>query len=141
MAAALAVTLAACSSPASPATHAKPQAPVAAAAPATAASSPAPASAASPLTGKWAGHYGGSFQGTFSLHWHQSGSKLKGTIQLSDPGTSLPINGSVSGSTIRFGTVGSYGITYSGTVSGNSMSGTYQVANGQGGGHWSANKS
>jgi hypothetical protein len=41
---------------------------------------------------------------------------------------------------IRFGTVGSYRISYSGTVSGSSMSGTDQV-NGVGqGGSWSAAK-
>jgi hypothetical protein len=47
----------------------------------------------------------------------------------------------VNGDAISFGTVGSgTAITYSGTVSGNSMSGTYKV-NGQGGGPWSATKS
>jgi hypothetical protein len=146
MTAALAVTLAACSSPGSTAAQVtgKQRSPAAPSAAAPAASSPAPATAAaaSGLTGKWAGQYSGSYQGTFNLHWHQSGSKLKGSIKLSNPGTSLPINGSVAGSSIRFGTVGSYGITYSGTVSGNSMSGTYQVSNGTGGtGKWSASKS
>jgi hypothetical protein len=49
----------------------------------------------------------------------------------------------VQGGAIRFGTVGSVGITYSGSVSGHSMSGTYQVhtANGPVGGPWSASKS
>ena len=145
-AAILAVTLAACSSPGSTATQVtgKQRSPAAPTAAAPAASSPAPAAAAaaSGLTGKWAGRYGGSYQGTFKLHWHQSGSKLKGFIQLSNPGINVPINGSVAGSSIRFGTVGSYGITYSGTVSGKSMSGTYQVSNGAAGtGHWSAAKS
>jgi len=41
--------------------------------------------------------------------------------------------------TIRFGTVGSLAITYSGSVSGNSMSGTYQVG-GSNGCPWSASK-
>jgi hypothetical protein len=45
----------------------------------------------------------------------------------------------VQGGAIQFGTVGSAAITYSGSVSGNSMSGTYQVANG-GSGSWSASK-
>jgi hypothetical protein len=45
----------------------------------------------------------------------------------------------VSGSSINFGAVGV--VTYTGTVSGNSMSGSYtDLANGQMG-SWSANKS
>ena len=48
----------------------------------------------------------------------------------------------MAGGSIRFGTVGGGGIAYSGTVSGNSMSGTYQVQNGSGaGGNWSAARS
>jgi hypothetical protein len=46
----------------------------------------------------------------------------------------------VQGDTIRFGTVGSQAITYSGSVSGSSMSGTYQVGSGAGSGSWSAAK-
>jgi hypothetical protein len=95
------------------------------------------------LSGSWTGQYGGSFQGTFKLNWQQSSSKLSGTIQLSNPPGSLAIHGNVNGSTISFGTVGSTAITYSGSVSGNSMSGTYTVAapNGSAGGNWSASKS
>jgi hypothetical protein len=94
------------------------------------------------LSGKWSGHYSGAFDGTFTVKWRQSGSHLHGTIQLSDPGDTLPINGNVNGSEISFGTVGSTAITYAGTVSGNSMSGTYKVhsANGATGGPWSASK-
>ena len=114
----------------------------AAATPAGSASAPAPAAAASGLTGTWQGQYSGSYQGTFTLHWQQSGSKLDGTIDLSSPAASMPIHGSVSGGKISFGTVGQYGITYSGTVSGNSMSGTYQVKDGRGStGNWGAARS
>ncbi len=96
--------------------------------------------AAGALSGKWAGHYSGSYNGTFSLTWSQSGTHLRGTIKISNPASTLPINGTVNGSAIRFGTVGSTAITYSGTVSGGSMSGTYKVAagNGSAGGPWSA---
>ncbi len=77
--------------------------------------------------------------GTFTLTWTQSGSSLSGTIQLSSPGDNLHITGTVSGSGISFGAVGV--VTHSGTVSGNSMSGSYtDVANGQNG-SWSANES
>jgi hypothetical protein len=95
------------------------------------------------LSGKWAGHYSGSFSGDFTVRWRQTGAHLHGTIHLSNPGNTMPINGTVHGSTISFGTVGSMAITYSGTVSGSSMSGTYKVhsANGASGGPWSASRS
>jgi len=90
------------------------------------------------LTGTWSGTYGGAYHGTFTLHWTQSRSRLTGTIKLSSVGTTN-ITGSVSGSTIRFGTVGSANaITYSGSVSGTSMSGTYKT--GGAGGSWRAHK-
>ena len=47
-----------------------------------------------------------------------------------DPGAD-DINGTVNGGTISFGTVGSQAITYSGSVSGDSMSGTYKVQSGR----------
>jgi hypothetical protein len=106
---------------------------------APASSAPPPSASGADLGGTWTGHYSGAFTGTFTLTWHQSGSKLSGTIDLSTDG-SPQINGTVTDNTIKFGTVGSTAITYSGTVSGNSMSGTYTVG-GSGGGSWSANKS
>ncbi len=103
--------------------------------------SSAPTSGASgaDLSGTWTGNYSGAFTGTFTLTWQQTGSKLSGTIDLSTDG-SPQIDGSVTGDTITFGTVGSTAITYTGTVSGNSMSGTYTVGS-AGGGSWSAKKS
>ncbi|MGZ4371524.1 MAG: hypothetical protein ACXVRQ_04925 [Gaiellaceae bacterium] len=90
------------------------------------------------LTGTWSGKYGGAYHGTFTLHWTQSKSRLTGTIKLSSVGRTN-ITGSVRGSTIRFGTVGNANaITYSGSVSGTSMSGTYKT--GGVGGSWSAHK-
>jgi hypothetical protein len=50
----------------------------------------------------------------------------------------ININGTLSGSTISFGTVGAAAVTYSGTVSGNTMSGTYQSPTGNG--NWTATK-
>jgi hypothetical protein len=92
----------------------------------------------SSLTGTWSGTYRGAYHGTFTLHWTQSGSRLTGTIKLSSVGRTN-ITGSVRGSTIRFGTVGNANaITYSGSVSGKSMSGTYKT--GGVGGSWSAHK-
>jgi len=109
-----------------------------AAGPSTTSSSSTP-STSSALSGTWSGHYSGGFTGTFTLTWQQSGSTLAGTINLSTAPGNIPLNGTVSGSSIRFGTVGSAAITYTGSVSGNSMSGTYQVA-GSTGGPWSATK-
>jgi hypothetical protein len=109
----------------------------------TTSSAPSTTAAASgALSGTWSGHYSGAYQGTFTLTWQQSGSILSGSITLSTPPSTLNINGTVAGGAIRFGTVGSVGISYSGTASGNSMSGTYQVQGGGSstGGPWSATK-
>jgi hypothetical protein len=91
------------------------------------------------LSGTWAGQYTGASQGTFSLTWQESGSTLNGTIDISEIGAPTSIQGTVDGNSIRFGTVGPAGITYSGTVSGNSMSGTWQSPTGNG--DWTAAKS
>jgi hypothetical protein len=66
---------------------------------------------------------------------------LVGTIKLTPPPQTEPLTGRLEGSKITFGTVGSLAITYTGSVSGTSMSGTYKVAGGQGSGSWSATKS
>jgi len=87
------------------------------------------------LSGKWTGTYGGTFSGTFVLNRTQSGSRLSGTIKLSTAGTD---NGTVDGSSIKVGTVGGDAVHYTGTVSGDSMSGSCSTA--AGGGTWSAHK-
>jgi hypothetical protein len=140
-----ALLLAACSG--SPATTTPPSTSpaVAPAATTSAASAPATTSSAataSALSGTWNGQYGGSYSGTFTLNWQQNSSNLSGTIDLSNPSGTLSIHGTVAGGSINFGTVGSMAITYSGSVSGNSMSGNYQVktANGSQNGTWSASK-
>jgi hypothetical protein len=90
------------------------------------------------LSGKWSGQYSGPFNGTFTLTWTQTGSAVDGTITLSSPPDVLRVSGNVTGSSISFGAVGV--VTYTGTISGNSMSGTYvDRANGQTG-SWSGNK-
>ena len=65
--------------------------------------------------------------------------RLNGDIVLSRPVETLHVNGNVAGSAITFGAVG--GVVYSGSVSGNSMSGSYLVPGGGGSGTWSATKS
>jgi len=146
LSAAFAVTLAACSggSNSSSTPGGDTARPAQTSAAATEAATPASsATTASSLAGSWSGQYSGSYSGTFTLTWTQSGSNLHGTIHISNPAGTLPINGTVSGTAIRFGTVGSMAITYSGTVSGSSMSGSYQVhaQGGAAGGPWNAAKS
>jgi len=89
------------------------------------------------LAGTWSGSYSGSFSGTFTLKWKQSGSHLTGTIRLSNPKGSYSCTGRVHGGRISFGAVGA-GATYKGSVSGRSMSGTYNTR--KGGGSWRAHK-
>ncbi len=115
----------------------------AASAPAPATSTTTTTTAAAPasesgLSGRWNGQYGGAYNGTFVLNWQQSGSSLSGKITISSPESTLDVNGTLHGSSITFGTVGSLAITYTGTVSGSSMSGTYHTPGG--GGSWSASK-
>jgi hypothetical protein len=94
-------------------------------------------SSASDLSGKWNGTYSGAYTGTFTLTWQQSGSKLSGTIDLSQGGANS-VNGTVNGGSIKFGTVGGPDITYTGSASGSSMAGSYNTPGG--GGSWSANR-
>ncbi|HEY6960300.1 MAG TPA: hypothetical protein VI408_00275 [Gaiellaceae bacterium] len=93
--------------------------------------------AATSLSGSWSGSYSGTFRGTFTLHWRQAGSKLTGTISLNGA-RGVPLTGVVSGASIRFGTVGSVAVTYTGKVSGSSMSGRYRTPSGTG--SWSAHR-
>ena len=69
------------------------------------------------LAGTWSGSYTGGYSGTFTLHWTQSRSRLKGTIALSNPHGTYNITGSVNGTGIKFGAVG-VGALYSGSVVG-----------------------
>jgi hypothetical protein len=103
--------------------------------------SASPSASATGLSGSWSGTYTGGGNGTFSLDWQQSGSNLTGTIVLDgDSEDPIPINGTVNGSTINFGTVGGpNGVTYTGKMSGSSMSGTWKAPVGSG--NWTATKS
>ena len=89
------------------------------------------------LAGTWKGQYSGAFSGTFTIHWTEKKSHLTGTIKLSSPSGTYNITGGVTKSAIKFGAVG-VGASYTGKVSGKSMSGTYNSP--KGGGTWSAHK-
>jgi len=91
------------------------------------------------LGGTWKGSYSGSYSGTFTIHWRQKASgALTGKITLSRPQGTYGISGKVRGFAITFGAVGA-GATYTGSVSGSSMSGKYKTGDG-GSGHWNAHK-
>jgi hypothetical protein len=92
----------------------------------------------SKLAGKWTGSYSGAVSGHFTIHWKQSGSRLTGTITLSNPSGKYGIGGSIKKGKIKFGAV-SVGAKYKGTFKGSSMSGTWTSP--EGGGSWSASKS
>ena len=105
----------------------------------TPAVTPTPAPPAGGLTGVRSGTYNGVNTGTFTLTWQQSGRGVAGTIVLSSPAKTLTITGNEAGTSITFGAVG--GVTYTGSVSGNNMIGTYTVPGTGSGGSWSATKS
>ena len=87
----------------------------------------------------WKGSYSGSYSGTFTIHWRLKASgALTGKITLSRPQGTYGISGKVRGFAITFGAVGA-GATYTGSVSGSSMSGKYKTGDG-GSGHWNAHK-
>jgi hypothetical protein len=100
---------------------------------------------ASAVSGSWSGEYSGTFSGTFKLTWQATGSNLTGSIQISSlGGGDMPINGTLNGNNISFGTVGSQAIQYTGSVSGSSMSGDWKLQAGgkaAGSGSWHASKS
>ena len=93
------------------------------------------------LGGTWSGNYTGSrFSGSFTLKWTQSGTKLSGSLKLSDPSGTYSCTGTITGSSIQFGAV-SVGADYTGSVSSNgkSMSGNWKSPVDSG--SWSATKS
>ena len=97
----------------------------------------AAAGSSTSVAGTWSGKYSGAYSGTFRLHWRLTGSTLRGSIALSNPHGTYAINGSVHRNAIKFGTVGA-GATYTGSVFGTKMSGSYKSPGG--GGTWSAHK-
>jgi hypothetical protein len=91
------------------------------------------------LAGTWSGSYTGGYSGTFTLHWTQSRSRLRGTIALSNPHGRYNITGSVNGTGIKFGAVG-VGALYSGSVSASGLSMSGKWTSGRVGGAWKAHK-
>ena len=100
------------------------------------------------MTGTWPGTYESTStpgaNGTFTIQFTQTGSQLTGSIDIQGTPciTTGTISGTLSGGQITFGAVeGAQTIAYTGSVSGNTMSGTYsapQCDNGKG--TWTATK-
>jgi hypothetical protein len=105
------------------------------------------APATSGLTGAWPGEWQNttpdSSRGTFRIQWTQSGSSLSGTIAITGTPclTGGSISGSLNGGNLNFGVVtGQAQVSYTGTVSGTTMSGTYTTSCGNAQGTWKATK-
>jgi hypothetical protein len=121
-------------------THSRAPGPVETVAPSTPASTGGGTGSA--LDGTWNGTWqNGGQSGTFSVAWTQSGSDLNGTLSISVAcldGAS--VTGTVSGTSIEFGSVkGQCQVDYKGDLSGDQMSGTYDISGG-GSGTWTASK-
>lgn len=105
-------------------------------------------STGSALDGTWTGTWNSSDtadNGAVTIQWKQTGQQLAGTIIVTNTPcvTNGTITGVVSGAAITFGAVqGATTIAYTGTLSGTTLSGTYQAnascANATG--RWSATK-
>jgi hypothetical protein len=88
------------------------------------------------LSGTWAGQYAGPINSSFSLTWTQTADALDGTIILSSPPEVLHITGDLTGRKISFGAGDRF--TYTGTLSGSTMAGSYtDIADGNRG-SWTA---
>jgi len=98
------------------------------------------------LSGAWMGTWTNETPaavGTFTLTWAQQGTLLVGAIGVTGSNciSAGNVTGNVDGTKISFGAVeGTKTITYVGTVSGRTMSGTYSSECGPSKGTWSAVK-
>jgi hypothetical protein len=82
------------------------------------------------VSGTWAGLCAGPFNGFCAITWTQTAHALDGTFIASSPPDNLRISGNLTGSTISFGAGGV--ATFTGTVYGSTMSGSYtDIANGK----------
>jgi hypothetical protein len=111
---------------------------------ATAHRSPSPG-ATHTLTGDWAGVWATDFAtGDFTAKLAQNGNHMTGQLTVSGTGCDLdgPISGTVDGDRITFGTVKSTGkITFTGSMNGAGMHGTFSTDCSNATGDWNARRS
>jgi hypothetical protein len=82
-------------------------------------------------TGTWASNVYAGLAGTFTMRWIQTGQAITGDITIvgSPCNTTGTVSGQLSGNTVTFGAIAAnQQISYSGTIAGNTMSGTYTSA-------------
>jgi hypothetical protein len=80
------------------------------------------------LSGTWTGLCTGPFSDYCSVTWTRTGDAYDGTF--TSPRDTVHVSGNLNGSTIRFGDAGV--VTFTGTLSGSAMSGTYtDIADGK----------
>ncbi len=102
------------------------------------------------LEGYWHGTYRSEktgSRGEFCFRLTKAGAGYAGTLAINDEanvyvGTGIPLAITVSGNAITLGWVAGPSVTFSGTISGDSMQGTWQISGGQYSdqGTWSASK-
>lgn len=120
-------------------------------APGTSVPATTPPAAAGRLAGTWAGTYVSqkvsTGKGGFTFVFTERGSELSGTLTL-DAGciTKGTVSGKVNGDTIDFGAVKAHGgstVSFTGSVAGDTMQGTYRSAGscGKDSGTWTASRS
>lgn len=137
------VLLAACSSSSSSSAASTPAEATSAASSSSSFSSTGSPVSSSTVDGKWNGSYtpSGGGSGDFSVTFTQTGSSLDGTLSISVACLDgAKVTGKVNGDSIDFGSVqGQCSVDYKGKISGDQMSGTYDVGGGVGG-TWKASK-
>jgi len=135
--------LAACSSSSSSSAASPPPEATSAAPASSSFSSTGSPVSSSTVDGKWNGSYtpSGGGSGDFSVTFTQTGSSLDGTLSISVACLDgAKVTGKVNGDSIDFGSVqGQCSVDYKGKISGDQMSGTYDVGGGVGG-TWKASK-
>ncbi len=88
------------------------------------------------LSGSWEGLSTGPFNGYVTVTLTQTGKALDGTVTMSSPTETIHVIGELSGNRISFGAAGV--VTYNGTLSASTISGSYtDLATGKAG-TWSA---
>jgi len=137
------ILLAACSSSSSSSAASTPAEATSAAPSSSSFSSTGSPVSSSTVDGKWNGSYtpSGGGSGDFSVTFTQTGSSLDGTLSISVACLDgAKVTGKVNGDSIDFGSVqGQCSVDYKGKISGDQMSGTYDVGGGVGG-TWKASK-